>query len=131
MKKIRFFFVAPLLVFAGCSFLPPGDAPAGNIVDNERALCSETEIAEHLATRLSLFLLAEHPSENFAFRADAPTRKIAYAALKESSALSGCQVVPESPLELEGRSSGKIREFVFRENGQVVWREVYLLPEEK
>ncbi|MCQ2377658.1 MAG: hypothetical protein MJ016_00405 [Victivallaceae bacterium] len=131
MKAFPAIFGALAFFSAGCSSLPPGEPPTGNIVCNECRFRSEEDVAEYLATRLSLFLLEKHPGKPLALYADPGAARVARTALKECVELAGCRVVADAPLRLCGKTVDGGWDFALCEEKSVLWRETCSLEEKR
>ncbi len=115
-------------MLAGCGTLPSGDPPAGNLVENRTEVKTRAEIAGHLATRMSLFMVEKHPGSSWMLAADPEAEVLAAQAVGECGVF-GCPRVEKSPLRLCGRTAADGWEFTFFENDFAVWSEKYFLQE--
>lgn len=123
MKKF-FAFCFALSVLSGCGTLPSGDPPAGNLADNRTEVKTRAEIAGHLATRLSLFMVEKHPASPWMLAADPDAEALAAQAVYECGVF-GCPCVEKSSLRLCGKTLADGWEFTFFEKGRIVWSEKY------
>lgn len=129
MKK-SFFSALPvlLLICAGCESLPDGEPPQGDIVTNQvRTLYSESEAADYLATRFSIFMLENYPGSAVVCDADAETLSGALYALQESYHLAGTHQEMEADLRLYTRfDNGKWR-IALLKSGIPLWEEFLIV----
>lgn len=134
MKKILFtpFFMALIIAFSGCESLPEGDPPEGEIVHNElRKVYSESDAADYLATRFSLFMLENYPGAAVVCDADAATLQCALLALRESSYLSGTHQEMEADISLFTRASDGVWIVSVRKSGVPLWEETLVVKSDK
>jgi len=117
---------ALLLLLTGC--LPPGEPPPGDIVSNHTQVRTPAEISEHLATKLSLFMLEKHPQCAWKITADPDSLQLARAAVRECVSF-GCPLAETAQLELRGEHLADGWRYTFFDHGNAVWSEKYMESE--
>ncbi len=131
MKRWLYSAVAAALL-SGCVWLPDGEPPEGNLVENPRIdRYGRQEIAEALATELSLYMLQQHPNQKLALVADATTKAAAEYALLECAALAGVSSDPTATLALIGNAESGAWHFRVTRSGTELWRRDYELKEQE
>ena len=123
------FLIAFLFVFSGCALfdpLPPGKAPDGAIVNNQRQQTFDLRSAvNYMTTSLSIHLLTNPPAQK-TLRLDCDTETLqgARMVLEELAPVTGIREtsVQTAPV-LKTRRNGDQWFFQLIEKNRVVWQE--------
>lgn len=83
-----------LLLFCGCWWLPEGDPPPGNILNNpgsggDFSVRTMSAATEYFTSALALVLMERCPGEAVRLEADDPSRQPALRALLDAGSISG------------------------------------------
>lgn len=134
MKKLLLPALIPFLL-GGCSlFLPSGDPPPGNILNNtgqnnEVKLRKPSEAVDYLISSLTMALLERCPGAKVQLGADRESADMAFRVLHESGKITGNTVTfAETDWVLKSLLSGGKLQLSLEYQGGTVWKdEVRLL----
>ena len=132
MKAIRIILTAFFLPLAmsGCVWLPAGDPPPGNIVQNQygkNKLMSRLEATEHFINILTTASLEHCPGEKIFIDADAATAEYSSRAVCKAGELSGISAAsaPADHIRLRSRydENKKLWQMELERRGEIIWQE--------
>ena len=132
MRIIAVLFL--VIVMSGCCwFLPEGEPPTGNILDNPQnnneKVYTLREAVDYMTSALTLAILERCPGEKIVLK---PTDNliadnVAFMALHESSKITGNQTVARnSDWELCPELTGRQLTLSLLHRGQKVWQETVI-----
>jgi hypothetical protein len=116
------------LLFAGCCFLPAGDPPDGNIVDNntsgKQQLKTAAEVRDYFISTLTVALLENCPGQKINLNTDANTNDITRYILCESSRITGNTITsPETDWSLNSTFANGEFVMTLSNKTTTVWQE--------
>ena len=140
MKNIKNILTALFLPLAaaGCIWLPAGDPPAGNIVENQYGkskMLSRVEAVEHFINILTTASLEHCPGGKIFIDADDATAAQSIEAVRKAGELSGITTAssPENNIRLRSRydEKKKIWQMELSRNGKIFWQDNIFLKQQE
>ena len=119
MRKLA--LAALLLLAAGC--LPPGDPPAGNVIENgEKLPVTAAEVRERMITELTTALLMYAPGATVRLETDAASRAEMFRVWAECVKLTGNVPGAQAEWTVASRSTDTTWQVTLRRRDEIVRR---------